>query len=202
MHIAIISGSHRNNSQSGRIGRYLETALKKIDDSTTTTTIDLAGNPLPLWDESAWQPGSALQKLWQPIAEKLRAADGFIVISPEWAGMVPAGLKNFFLFATPKDVGHKPALIVGVSASRGGAYPVEELRISSYKNNKISYLPEHLIVRDAEKMFVGDSAATPEDGYIRNRADFALKILLGYTSALQTVRASGVTEHKDFPFGM
>ena len=39
-------------------------------------------------------------------------------MTPEWAGMVTPGLKNLLLFATSKEVGHKPALVVGVSSSR------------------------------------------------------------------------------------
>jgi hypothetical protein len=39
-------------------------------------------------------------------------------------------------------------LIIAVSGGAGGgAYPVAELRMSSYKNSRICYLPEHLIVR-------------------------------------------------------
>ncbi len=48
--------------------------------------------------------GSGLQKIWEPYAKRLQAADGFVVVSPEWHGMVPAGLKNFFLYCSPKEV--------------------------------------------------------------------------------------------------
>ena len=202
MHIAIISGSHRQNSQSLRIARYLAVRLLIAEPTASADVIELTGNPLPLWDESAWQAGSPLQKQWEPYAKRLQSADGFIVVSPEWHGMVPSGLKNFFLFCSPKDVGHKPALLTGVSASRGGAYPIQELRISSYKNSMICYIPEHLIVRDAAKMFVGDQPADKDDDYMRARADYALRILLEYTKAMTSIRASGLTYDKRFPSGM
>ena len=121
MHIAIIVGSHRKDSQSSRVGEYIAKDLASIDSSVTVDTIDLAGNPLPLWDESVWQGDSQLAALWKPCRDRMRKADGFVIISPEWAGMVPPGLKNVLLFAGPKEVGHKPALIVAVSASRGGS---------------------------------------------------------------------------------
>src|SRR5271154_3481217 len=120
MHIALISGSHRQNSQSLRVTKYLAGRLAALATGVSTDIIELTGNPLPLWDESMWQAGSALQKQWEPYAKRLQAADGLVVTSPEWNGMVPAGLKNFFLYATPKEIGHKPGMIVTVSSSRGG----------------------------------------------------------------------------------
>src|ERR1700735_1991227 len=139
MHIVLICGSHRQNSQTGRVLRYLADRLPKIDAATTTDIIDLVGNPIPLWDDDFWKAGSERQKMFEPYAERLRKADGLVVGSPEWHGMVPAGLKNFFLYCSLKEIGHKPGLITTVSAGRGGAYPMQELRISSYKNSRICY---------------------------------------------------------------
>ncbi|MBI1274279.1 MAG: NADPH-dependent oxidoreductase [Alphaproteobacteria bacterium] len=200
MQIAIVSGSHRPNGQSGRIARWLQGKLGAI--GATGAVIDLAGNPLPLWDESVGDAGSALAAQWAPYAETLRASDGFVIVSPEWHGMAPAGLKNFFLYCKPQDVGHKPALIVGVSASRGGAYPVSELRESSYKNSRILYIPEHLIVRDAAKMLVGDEPAGSDDAYLRERAVYTLKLLLSYAAALKPVRASDGIDYRKYSNGM
>ena len=202
MHYVLISGSHRQNSQSSRVATYLEQRLKTLEAGSTTDIVNLAGNPLPLWDESAWQAGSELQQMWQPYSDRLKQADGLVVIAPEWAGMVPAGLKNFFLFASGAEVGHKPALITTVSAARGGSYPVDELRVSSYKNNKIAYLPEHLIVQFVEKKFAGEQPVDEDDKYLRGRADFALRNLIAYTGALKSVRESGVVFDKQYPFGM
>ncbi len=205
MHIVLINGSHRQESQSGRIAKYLAALLPKLDSTVTTDIIDLTGNPLPLWDDenNSHATSSKLKPIWEPYAKRLQAADGFVVISPEWHGMVPAGLKNFFIYVTPQDVGHKPALITTVSISTGGAYPVDELRSSSYKNSRICYIPEHLIVRDAGKIFNGD---TPEpksaDEYMRGRADFALRNLIEYTKAMKPMRDSGVVFDKKYGNGM
>ncbi len=202
MHIVLVSGSHRQNSQSLRITKYLADRLPKLADGTSSDIIELKGNPLPLWDETMWHAGSPLQKQWEPYAKRLQAADGLVITSPEWSGMVPAGLKNFFLYCSPSEIGHKPAMIVGVSSSRGGAYPVQELRASSYKNTMVCYIPQHLIVREAEKMFVGDTPADTTDGYMRERADFTLKLLVEYAKGLKPVRESGVPFDKKFANGM
>ena len=202
MQIAIIVGSHRKDSQSSRVGAYIARDLARIDPSVTVDTIDLAGNPLPLWDESLWQGDSPLAAQWKPFRDRMRKADGFVIIAPEWAGMVPPGLKNLLLFAGPKEVGHKPALIVAVSASRGGSYPVNELRTSGYMNSRLVYIPEHVLVQDVADVLAGETPASDRDAWLRRRIEFADRILLAYAQALAPIRASGLTEHADFPYGM
>lgn len=202
MQIAIVVGSHRVGSQSSRVGDYIATDLVRIDPSLTVDTIDLAGNPLPLWDESIWQAGSDLGTRWKPYRDRMRKADGFVIISPEWAGMVPPGLKNLLLFAGPKEVGHKPALIVTVSASRGGSYPVSELRTSGFKNNRLVYIPEHVLVQDVADVLNGEQPANERDAWLRRRIEFADRILLEYAKAMASIRSSGLTDHVDFPYGM
>ena len=202
MQIAIVVGSHRKESQSSRVGAYIASDLARIDPSVTVDTIDLAGNPLPLWDESVWQGDSALSALWKPYRDRMRRADGFVIIAPEWAGMVPPGIKNLLLFAGPKEVGHKPAMIVAVSASRGGSYPVNELRTSGYKNSRLVYIPEHVLIHDVNDMLLGATPASDRDAWLRRRIEFADRILLEYAKALAPIRTSGLTEHADFPYGM
>lgn len=200
MKIGIISGSHRTNAESERVAKYIARDLEK--QKVECVVISLSGNPLPLWDESFWDNTEKWQKLWAPYAAILQSCEGFVIVSPEWSGMVPPGLKNFFLLCSHKDVGHKPALIVGVSSSRGGAYPISELRESSYKNIRLCIIPEHLIIRDVNNMLVEEKPASEDDAYIRQRITYADAVLLKYTEALTLVRRSGVIDHKAFPNGM
>lgn len=199
MRIEIIVGSHRKNSQSERIAQFLTSILeaKGID----VGVYSLAENPIPLWDETIWSGNETWKALWSPICSRLRTAEGFILISPEWGGMVPPGLKNFLLLCSPKDVGHKPALLVSVSSGSGGAYPIAELRASSYKNNRIAYLPDHVIIRDVENMFVGHGELSPSESTLRDRIEYCLSLLVEYTKAFRAVRSSGVPDFKRFPFG-
>ncbi|UJS25416.1 NAD(P)H-dependent oxidoreductase [Thiothrix winogradskyi] len=204
MKIMIISGSHRENSQSDKVARYIAQSLLDNKQATTTEVFSLAGNPLPLWDEGIWNGEAKWQALLNPLSEKLATSDGFVIIAPEWHGQVPAGLKNFFLLWGAGELAHKPALIVAVSSSDGGAYPVAELRMSSYKNNRICYIPEQLIVRNVESVLNADPIQNkPEaDSYFRERIVYAGGILCAYATALKSVRESGVTETAVFRFGM
>jgi NAD(P)H-dependent FMN reductase len=200
MSSVIISGSHRAESESDRVSRYIASLC--ASKGIKSEIISLSRNPLPLWDEGVWSGSEQWKSLWQPIATTLRAASGFVVVTPEWAGMVPPGLKNFFLLCSTQEVGHKPGLIVSVSSGIGGSYPIAELRTSSYKNNRIVYLPEHVIVRDVNAMLHGETSANKHDDDTRKRLAYGLDLLGEYAKALSAVRESGVINHKEFPYGL
>ncbi len=204
MKIAIISGSHRKNSQSAKVARFIQQTLQDQQLCDQTWLYSLAENPLPLWDESIWESDPTWQERMAPIHAQLSESDGLVVVAPEWHGQVPAGLKNFFLLCGKHQVGHKPALITTVSSGDGGAYPVAELRMSSYKNNRLCYIPEQIIVRHVESVLNDDPARNnPDaDSYFRERIHYALAILVEYAKALRLVRGSGVTETDKFPNGM
>ena len=204
MKIAIISGSHRINSQSEKVSHVIQRMLNDKDQSIDTWLFNLAGNPLPLWEEDIWNKDPAWEELLSPIREALQSCDGLVIVAPEWHGQVPAGLKNFFLMLSRFDVGHKPAMIVTVSSADGGSYPVAELRMSSYKNNRILYIPEHVIVRNVESVLNDDLSTNDEDadGYFRERISWTLDVLLAYADALKPVRESGVTLNDAFGNGM
>ena len=203
MNISIISGSHRKQGQSGRIAAYLKKILLQESLCADCTIISLADNPLPLWDSGVWEGDPDWRSRLQPLKETLTASDGLVVVSPEWHGMVPAGLKNFFLFCSARELGHKPALITAVSAGQGGAYPVTELRQSSYKNNRLCYIPEHLIIRNAENVLHDESHKnTVDDSWLRERILYALSLLIEYARALKHVRHSGIVDHDRFKNGL
>ncbi len=199
MKLAIVSGSHRKNSESHRVSLYLQSVLQKM--GSEASVIDLGGNPLPLWSPELFTDAN-FKAVWGPMAETLQAADGLIVVSPEWGGMVPAGLKNFFLFCSNRELAHKPGLIVSVSAGIGGTYPVAELRDSSYKNNRLCYIPDHVIVRNVNDVLKGDAPASDLDASLRKRIDYSLKTFCKYAEALTVVRAANLLDLENYPYGM
>jgi len=204
MKISIISGSSRENSQSEKVARYIQATLKEKALCDDAWLYSLKGNPLPLWDESIWDGDTEWQKRLQPVSEQLATSDGFVVIAPEWHGQVPSGLKNFFLMWGKGELAHKPALIVTVSSADGGAYPVAELRMSSYKNNRICYIPEQIIVRNVESVLNENEADNNPDAdqYFRSRFAYALGVLKEYAVALRKVRESGAADLSVFKNGM
>lgn len=199
MQIEILVGSHRKKSESGRIGCHIADLLSSRD--IDAGIISLAGNPLPLWDEGVWSGAPEWKEHWKPISNRLNKADGFVVVTPEWGGMVPPGLKNLLLLASPQEVGHKPALIVSISAGEGGAYPVTELRSVGYKNNRMLFIPEHVIIRRVGDVFAAKNDVATVDDAVAERLNYSLKILTAYTEAMNGVRKAGILDYKKFPFG-
>jgi NAD(P)H-dependent FMN reductase len=202
MKYAIISGSHRPQSQSGKVARFIQARLQVLDPGDETYLLDLGKTPLPLWDEGIWNNDPKMLDIWNPVSRELADSDALVVVAAEWGGMVPAALKNLFLYASDGCLYHKPGLIVGVSASRNGAYPVAELRASSYKNTHLQYISEHVIVRFVGEVLNGDLPQSEDEAYLRRRLDYSLSVLAEYAKALRQVRDSGVLDRQAFPFGM
>ena len=202
MKFFVLSGSHRVEAQSLKVASYVKSVLTREHAGSEVFLYSLSGNPLPLWDEVN---GGAPDELWDPISSELKSADALVVVTPEWSGMVTPGVKNFLLNCTADEVGHKPALIATVSATRGGSYPIAELRMSGYKNNRLVWLPEHMIFQHIdENLNAPDDAAdlSKEDSYLRKRLRYDLRLLEEYGKALKQVRTSGVIDHKTFKSGL
>lgn len=204
MKISIINGSHRKHGQSLKVAQYLRDRLLDQAWSDEVYLLSMSDHPLPLWEEAIWNQDPTWQARLEPISGELKESDALIVIAPEYHGMVPAALKNFFLCFGRNEMAHKPALIVAVSSADGGAYPVAELRMSSYKNSRLCYLPEQLIIRNVESVLNADGQQNnaQADQYFRQRIDWVLPQLCHYARALKTVRDSGVTDMTDFSNGM
>lgn len=202
MKIGIISGSHRQNSQSMRVAKWIEKRLSQMGITQRMSVIELATANLPFWDEGMWSGEERWKKMWSGYSQDLITCDAFVVVAPEYGGMVPPALKNLFLLASNQEFAHKPALIVGISAGRSGTYPVAELRMSSFKNTRICYLPDHMILREVEGLFQADEPANKFETETRARLDYFLKVLAEYAKALAVVRASGVIDTKTFPNGL
>ncbi|USG59525.1 NAD(P)H-dependent oxidoreductase [Sneathiella marina] len=185
--IGIIIGSNRKISQSGRIAEFVHSLINNLQANVSVDLFSVRDMNLPLWSEEKWQSNSSLVDLWKPFSSRLKECDGFIVISPEWAGMAPPHLKNFLLMCDGGELAHKPGLLIGVSSGFGGAYPVAELRMSGYKNNFLWWLPDHVILRHVESLFV-EEPPTKLDVNMTNRLNYSLEFLVETAIAMAPVR--------------
>ena len=149
---------------------------------------------LPFWEDDFEGYIPPYKEAFKNISIKLHESDGFVFVVPEWGGMVPSQVKNIFLLASNNEFAHKPGLIVTLSESLGGSYPVVELRSFSYKNTKICWIPDHVIIRKV-KEFDPD-----KDLRLNSRLDYSCKMLLEYSKALVSVRKEA--DLKTFKNGM
>jgi len=187
MKLVIVSGSQRNNSESAKVAAYITSTANQFK---RVQHIELCKYQLPFWDgddESKSAPGCD----WPLISEALIEADAFVLITPEWDGMVTPILKNFLMMCTHDDTAHKPALLVSVVSGISGAYPIAELRMNGCKNNKLIAIPDHLIIRNVGDVLNAGTDNMPiseRDHSIRHRIGYSLHTLLQYSHALGQVR--------------
>jgi len=203
LHITIVSGSHRRGSQSIKVARFLERQFVSIGEHRLATVIDLAQTPLPLWDEMDSGAADGWQERWRPISRTLNDSDGVVLVTPEWHGMATPAIKNLLLSCESSELHHKPVLLVAVSVTEGGAYPIAELRMNSSKNTRACYIPEHLIVRHASEVFNDpEIPANEEDALLLRRAAYALAVLAEYAIALRPLRSGPLSDARSFRYGM
>ena len=200
--VCILVASHRADSQSHRIGDHLKSRFLEGQASM----IDLNEDRLPMWDGSdpSEQPdanGESPAEVVERVKKTAEKASSFVFVVPEWHGMAPAGLKNFFLWVGARELAHKPALLVTVSAGTGGAMVVNELRANSYKNSRLNFIPEQLIFRDVNHLWA-DIQDRESDDYLAKRTGCALNLLRLYTEALTPVRSQLTASLQDYPNGM
>lgn len=130
-HIAIISSSVRIGRNSHRVALYLKNYLE-TNSLATVDILDLMEYNFPLFDERLRlqkDPSTATLK----FAEKIKAADGVIIVTPEYNGGYPASLKNVIdlLYAEWR---RKPIAISTVSDGMfGGTQVITSLQFSLWK---------------------------------------------------------------------
>jgi len=185
----------RTDAQSLKVSKWLSDHLQTLE--AESSVVDLHELKLPLFDVGETEAPNA-----DKILSALDAADGVVFVSPEWNGMMSHSIMNMQHFVD-KQLAHKPVMLVGVSAGRGGTYPIAQMRSAGYKNNQYFVSPEALLVQDVNGIM---NSHSPEEGSpdesVQTRADYALKVLVEYAKASQGVRSSGVIDHETFANGV
>ena len=115
-HISIISSSIRTGRKSHNVALYLQKYM--IDNKLgTAEIIDLKSYNFPVFEERL-QFQEKPSVLTLEFAEKIKASDGIIIVTPEYNGGFPASLKNVIdlLYA---EWERKP---IGISTVSVGGY--------------------------------------------------------------------------------
>lgn len=130
-HIAIISSSLRIGRNSHRVALYFKDYLE-TNQLATVDILDLREYNFPLFNERLRfqknPPAAALD-----FAEKIKSADGVLIVTPEYNGGYPASLKNAVDLLY--DEWHrKPVAISTVSSGNfGGSQVITSLQFSLWK---------------------------------------------------------------------
>jgi len=113
MRIAIILGSIRTGRQSHKVAHYLQKELEKR--TITVDLIDLLHYFLPMMEERTSRLPNPPAVVTE-VAAKLKAADGIILITPEYHGSYSGVLKNALDYYLP-ELSRKA---IGVVTTSGG----------------------------------------------------------------------------------
>ncbi len=185
--IAIILGSTREGRQGEKVARWLE-GLARARSDFRTEFIDLGGWALPFLS-SAIPPASpdyrpkGIVTQW---SEKIAAADGFIVVTPEYNHGYPAVLKNA-LDHLYREWNRKPIAFVSYGGSAGGARAVEQLRQVAIEF-QMAPIREAIHIAAIRKAF--DEAGSPvEAEALGERASVLFDQLLWWAEALRQARS-------------
>lgn len=199
MKISIISTSHRKKSESKRIALTLKEIIFDIDKSIQCFILDMFDSEIPMWTTEKKQNAEFWNVTYDNLSKELNSSDGFLMVVPEYGGMSTPNSKNFFLLFNNGELFHKPGLIVSISSGNGGAYPISELRSSSYKNSHIMWIPENIIIRNVEHFCPGNHGHLIPD-WMDDRINYSCKLLIKYAEFLKPIQK--FINRKDFSNGM
>lgn len=156
--IAIISPSVRRGRSSHRVALFFK---RYIEDNKLAAAeiLDLKEYHFPLFDERLRHLHDPAPEVLQ-FAEKIRSADGVIIIAPEYNGGYPASLKNVIDLLTD-EWRRKPVAISTVSDGVfGGTQVITALQFSLWKEYAWT-VPARYPVPSVNKTF--DESGLPAD---------------------------------------
>lgn len=172
--IAILSASVRTGRKSHRVALFFQDYLKK-NDLATAEIIDLKEYNFPVFEER-------LSNLENPdaeilaFAERIKKADGVIIVTPEYNGGYPASLKNVvdLLFSEWK---RKPIAISTVSAGAfGGTQVITSLQFSLWKIGALT-VPTMFPVATIDKAFDENGVPFDSEATTKKASAFANELL-------------------------
>ncbi|MBI3136440.1 MAG: NAD(P)H-dependent oxidoreductase [Bacteroidetes bacterium] len=131
MNILILSASVRTDRSSHRVALF----FKKFIDANQMANaeiIDLQHYQFPIFEERLKFQKNPLPKTLE-FAQKIKTADGIIIVTPEYNGGYPASLKNVIDLLN-EEWKRKPIAISTVSAGAfGGSQVITSLQFSLWK---------------------------------------------------------------------
>ncbi|MES1180993.1 MAG: NAD(P)H-dependent oxidoreductase, partial [Verrucomicrobiota bacterium] len=150
--IVILSGTNRPGSNTRKVAAHVEAAYKSL--GVETQLLDLAHLPAEIFSPSSYAEKPAAFK---KFTDAILAADGVVIVTPEYNGSVPGILKYFIdMLPFPESFEQRPVCFVGLAAGIWGALrPVEQLQaIFGYRNAFI--FPERVFMPGIGKLLDAD----------------------------------------------
>ena len=130
-HISIISSSVRTGRRSHSVALYFQNYFKE-HDLAKTDIIDLKELDFPVFDERLKNQKDPTPQMLD-FANRIKEADGVLIVTPEYNGGYPAALKNA-IDLLYNEWRRKPIAIAAVSdGDFGGTQVITSLQFSLWK---------------------------------------------------------------------
>ena len=146
--IVIISGTNRPGSNTRKVAVQIEANYQSL--GVKTSLLDLAQLPPEFFSPTAYAEKPAAFK---KFSDAILAADGLVVVTPEYNGSFPGVLKYFIdLLPFPESFEARPVCFIGLAAGVwGGLRAVEQLQgVFGYRNAHI--FPERVFMPGVGKL--------------------------------------------------
>lgn len=172
--IAIISSSVRTGRKSHRVALYFKQYIER-QHLATAEILDLQQYQFPIFEERLrLQVNPSEQAL--AFAEKIKSADGVIIVTPEYNGGYPASLKNV-VDLLYNEWHRKPIAIATVSDGNfGGTQVITSLQFSLWKIRAWT-VPAMFPVPLIDKAFDESGNATDKEGTDKRAAIFIKELM-------------------------
>lgn len=186
LNIQILVGSTREKRLGFGISKWVEGVVRSYEN-IEVELVDLREYPLPFFDEDlppSMNEGNYKEsgaKIW---SEKIKSADGYIIVTPEYNHGYPADLKNHLDYLY-HEWGYKPVGFVSYGGHAGGSRAVEQLKQVA--------LELHMVpVRDnvtISMVFTGlNEDGTPKDASYEKTLNKQIEQIVMLGNALRQVR--------------
>lgn len=179
-HIAIISSSVRTGRNSHRVALYFKQYIEE-NNHGTVEIIDLNEYQFPVFDERLRFQKEPTEKMLD-FANRVKGADGIIMVTPEYNGSIPAALKNVtdLLY---DEWHHKPIAISTVSdGAFGGSQVLIALQFTLWKMRALM-VPAMFPVPKVREAFGEDGTPTDKAATDKRAAGFMKELLWCMTAA-------------------
>lgn len=173
MNIEIISGSPRLHSVTSRVAFFLLRHFRSVAPQHSVNMLDMREFPL-LFVQNVWAKLESVPDEWKPLAQRMFAADAFVVVSPEYNGGFSPAIKNLFDHF-PKQSRKPFGLVTASPGMQGGMRAAQQLFHMTTALFGVPS-PQLLIVPEVDKKF--DELATLIDtGFQKNVDTFVTEYL-------------------------
>jgi chromate reductase, NAD(P)H dehydrogenase (quinone) len=177
--IVILCGTNRPGSNTRKVTTQVEAIYKTL--GVKTQLLDLAEMPPEIFSPTSYAEKPVAFK---KFTDAILAADGLVVVTPEYNGSVPGILKYFIdMLPFPESFEQRPVCFIGLSAGIWGALrPVEQLQaIFGYRNAYV--FPERVFMPGINQLLDKAGQFTSPD--VKERLEKQATGFVGFVESLR-----------------